>query len=261
MTLPPGVFGWVDLMTTDVPTCKAFYGELFGWTSVDMPMGPDYAYTQFFKDGKVVAGVGPMPPGGPQMPVVWSSYVMVDDADAVLAGVPGAGGLVIAPVMDIPSQGRMAMIADPSGAVVGLWQPMEHTGAELFNAPGSLTWNELQTRDLGAAMAFYADVFGWTWSEGPGDTGYQMGSTPVPDAEPRMNCGAMAMPPGVPDEVPSFWAVYFAVEDCDTSLALAESLGGTVFLPGMDMGPGRFGGVTDPTGGMFFLGHFPQGQE
>jgi predicted enzyme related to lactoylglutathione lyase len=54
--------------------------------------------------------------------------------------------------------------------------------------------------------------------------------------------------------------VYFAVEDCDTSLALAQSLGGSVFLPGMDMRPGRFGGVLDPTGGMFFLGHFPQGQ-
>ncbi len=69
---------------------------------------------------------------------------------------PAAGGQVIAPAMDIMSQGRMAMIADPSGAVVGLWQPMDHQGAELFNAPGSLTWNELQTRDLESAMAFYA---------------------------------------------------------------------------------------------------------
>ena len=81
---------------------------------------------------------------------------MVEDADAILAAVPGAGGQVIAPAMDIMSQGRMAMIADPSGAVVGLWQPMDHQGAELFNAPGSLTWNELQTRDLEPAMAFYS---------------------------------------------------------------------------------------------------------
>ncbi len=260
MELTQGSFGWIDLMTTDVPAAKAFYGGLFGWTSVDMPMGPDYAYTQFHKGGKRVAGLGPMPPGGPEMPVVWSSYVMVADADVILAAVPGAGGQVIAPAMDIMSQGRMAMIADPSGAVVGLWQPMDHQGAELFNAPGSLTWNELQTRDLGSAMEFYTSVFGWSWAEGPGDTGYQMGSVPVPDAEPMMICGAMSMPAGVPDEVPSFWAVYFAVEDCDTSLALAESLGGSVFLPAMDMGPGRFGGVIDPTGGMFFLGHFPQSQ-
>jgi hypothetical protein len=260
MHLPHGLFGWVDLMTTDVPACKAFYGALFGWTSVDMPMGPDYAYTQFHKDGKLVAGLGPMPPGGPEMPVAWSSYVIVEDAEAILAAVPAAGGQVISPVMEIMSQGRMAMLADPSGAVVGVWQPQEHQGAELFNAPGSLTWNELQTRDLGSAMAFYSQVFGWTWSEGPDGSGYQMASVPLPDAEPRMNCGAMTMPPGVPAEAPSFWAVYFAVEDCDTSLALAQSLGGSVFLPAMDMGPGRFGGVIDPTGGMFFLGHFPQGQ-
>jgi hypothetical protein len=260
MRHPHGLFGWVDLATTDVPAAKAFYGGLFGWTSVDLPMGPDYAYTQLLKDGKVVAGLGPMPPGGPQMPVAWSSYVIVEDADAIVAAVPGAGGQVIAPAMDVMTQGRLAMVADPSGAVVGLWQPMDHQGAELFNEPGSLTWNELQTRDLPPAMAFYSEVFGWTWSEGPGAPGYQMASIPVPGGEPRMNCGAMSMPPGVPDEVPSFWAVYFAVEDCDTSLALAESLGGTVFLPAMDMGPGRFGGVADPTGGVFFLGHFPSGQ-
>jgi uncharacterized protein len=244
-------------MTTDVPAVKAFYGGLFGWTSVDMPMGPDYAYTQFFKDGQVVAGVGPVPPGGQEMPVVWSSYVMVEDADAIVAAAVDAGGQVIAPAMDIMSQGRMAMIADPSGAVVGLWQPMEHEGAELFHAPGSLTWNELQTRDLQSTMEFYADVFGWQWGAGPDDSGYQMASLAAPDAESALICGAMTMPPGVPEEAPSFWAVYFAVEDCDASLALAQSLGGTVFMPAMDMGPGRFGGVLDPTGAMFFLGYFP----
>ncbi len=260
MKLPHGLFGWIDLMTTDVPAAKTFYGELFGWTSQDLPMGPDYAYTQFSKDGKLVAGMGPMAPGGPEMPVVWSSYVIVEDADAIVAASTAAGGQVIAPAMTIMDQGRMAVIADPSGAAVGVWQPMEHEGAELFNAPGSLTWNELQTRDLDAAMAFYAEVFGWLWEPGP-DAGYQMASTPVPGAEPRMNCGAMPMPPGVPEEAPSFWAVYFAVEDCDSSLALAESLGGTVFLPAMDMGPGRFGGVLDPMGAMLFLGHFPQSSQ
>ena len=108
-----------------------------------------------------------MPPGGPEMPVVWSSYVMVEDADVILAAVPGAGGQVIAPAMDIMSQGRMAMIADPSGAVVGLWQPMDHQGAELFNAPGSLTWNELQTRDLESAMEFYTSVVRMDLGRGP----------------------------------------------------------------------------------------------
>ncbi len=259
MKLAPGLFGWVDLMTNDVPAAKAFYGGLFGWTSQDMPMGPDYSYTQFYKDGSRVAGLGPMPPGAPDMPVVWSSYVIVEDADAIAAAVPAAGGQVVAEPMTIPDQGRMAMLADPSGAVVGLWQPLGHSGAELFNAPGSLTWNELQSRDIDAATAFYARVFGWVWEPGP-DEGYLMGSTPVAGAEPRMNCGAMPMPPGVPEEAPSFWAVYFAVEDCDASLALATELGGTVFLPAMDMGPGRFGGVIDPMGAMFFLGHFPQNQ-
>ena len=216
MELPHGLFGWIDLMTTDVPAAKAFYGGLFGWTSQDLPMGPDYAYTQFSKDGKLVAGMGPMAPGGPEMPVVWSSYVIVEDADAIVAASSAAGGQVIAPPMTIMNQGRMAMVADPVGCRGGCLAADGAPGRGAVQRTGSLTWNELQTRDLDSAMAFYAEVFGWLWEPGP-DAGYMMASTPVPDAEPRMNCGAMPMPPGVPEEAPSFWAVYFAVEDCDTS--------------------------------------------
>ena len=78
------------------------------------------------------------------------------------------------PAMDVMTQGRMAMIADPSGAVFGVWEPRDHQGAEVFNEPGSLTWNELQTRDLAAAMPFYAEVFGWRWEEMPDSGGYQV---------------------------------------------------------------------------------------
>ncbi len=266
MSQPQGLFGWVDLSTSDVESAKRFYCSLFGWESVDIPtpMGP--AYTMLRKDGQLVAGLGPQPPGMAEagVPSTWNSYLIVDDADDVLDRAAEAGGSVVMPVMDVMTEGRMAMIADPSGAVVGLWQPWDHPGAELFNAPGALTWNELQTRDLESATEFYAEVFGWRWESGPGDgsdagppSGYLVAHLDSKESDDTSNAGAMAMPGGVPAQAPSYWAVYFAVTDCDAAMAEADRLGGSIFLPAMDMGPGiRFGGITDPTGAMFMVGTF-----
>jgi hypothetical protein len=193
------------------------------------------------------------------MPATWSSYINVADLDAVMGRVPAAGGRVVMPGMTVMDQGRMGRIADPSGAVVGLWQPLSHQGAEVFNMPGALTWNELQSRDLDAATPFYTALLGWVWESGPND--YRMASIPLGAEGSKLNCGAMAMPPDVPADVPSYWAVYFAAADCDAAMARAVELGGSIFLPAMDIGPGRFGGVTDPTGGMFMVGSWPSGPD
>lgn len=257
MDKPNGLFGWVDLMSTDTDAAAAFYAGLFGWTAEAMPVGPEYTYYQFRKDGAVVAGMGGPPPGAPaEMPSVWSSYVLVDDIDATIAATTANGGTVVMPVMDIMTQGRQAVIADPSGAMVGLWQPGDHTGADVFNVPGALTWNELQTRDLDAATAFYSAVFGWRW-EPMDDSDYLVGHLDTKSGDDTSNCGAMTMPPGVPEQMPSMWIVYFAVADCDESVATAQELGGSVVMPAMEMGPGRFAGISDPGGAVFFLGSFP----
>jgi predicted enzyme related to lactoylglutathione lyase len=257
MDKPNGLFGWVDLMTTDTEAATAFYAGLFGWSAEAMPVGPEYTYYQFRKDGAVVAGMGGPPPGAPaDTPSVWSSYVLVDDIEATVAATVAHGGSLVMPVMDIMTQGRQAVIADPSGAVVGLWQSGDHAGAEAFNVPGALTWNELQTRDLAAASAFYAAVFGWRWVPME-DSDYLVGHLDAKTGEDTSNCGAMPMPEMVPPEAPSMWMVYFAVADCDESVARAQALGGGVFLPAMQMGPGRFAGISDPGGAMFFLGSFP----
>ncbi len=256
MRYPNGLFGWADLMTRDPGRAIEFYEGLFGWTHVDQPtpMGPPY--TQFFKDGQLVCGLSPMMPGVPEeVGAFWTSYVLVEDADATAAAAEAAGGTVSMPPMDVMDQGRMAMLADPTGAAVGLWQPAAHQGADVFNAPGSMTWNELQTRDIEAALPFYETVFGWEWDDGP-NPGYYVANIAAKEGDDKSNAGAMTTPPGVPDEAPNVWMVYFAVEDCDTSMAAAEGLGGEVFLPAMEMGPGKFGGLIDPTGGMFLLGSF-----
>jgi predicted enzyme related to lactoylglutathione lyase len=63
--------------------------------------------------------------------------------------------------MDVMDAGRMAVFADPLGAVIGLWQPNQHTGAQVANEPGTYCWSELITTDLDASKAFYGAVFGW----------------------------------------------------------------------------------------------------
>lgn len=257
MRYPNGLFTWADLTTTDVAAAKAFYQGLFGWRMQDIPtpMGP--SYTMCFLGEDRVAGIGPTPAGYQAFtPTAWTCYVNVADVDAVLARVAPAGGRVVMPAMDVMDQGRMALLADPSGAVLGLWQPGTHQGADVFNIAGAMAWNELQSRDLSTATRFYTEVLGWTWA-GRDDT-YQMGSVPLSDGSERLNCGAMPMPPQVPAEVPSHWGVYFTVGDCDAAVAQAVQLGGSVWLPAMAMGPGRFAGVADPTGGMIYVGTWPE---
>ncbi len=257
MNHPEGLIGWVDLSTTDVAAATSFYSELFGWTTEDIPtpMGP--AYTMASKDGLLVAGIGPQPPGSAARgsASMWNSYVIVQDLDAICGAVPGAGGQVVMAPMDVMSEGRMAVVMDPSGAVIGVWQPIDHQGAQVFNVPGALTWNELQSRDLAAAIPFYEQLFGWRFEDLDG-SGYTMIMLDTKPGEDKSNGAAMSTPAGVPDEVPSCWLVYFAVEDCDAAVARAVGLGASVFLPAMQMGPGRFAGLTDPTGASLMLGAF-----
>lgn len=255
MRHPQGLIGWVDLMTPDVEVSRTFYSDLFGWTSTDMPTPMGVDYTQFYKDGQLVAGMGPMPSemSAAGAPPVWSSYVIVEDLDATLAKVAAAGGQVVMPAMDIMSEGRMAMAADPSGGVIGIWQPLDHQGADLFNAPGAVTWNELQSRGLDAAKPFYEQVFGWRWELDEPGSDYWVIKLDSKAGDDKSNGGAMPVPPGVPEQMPSTWFTYFAVDDCDDMLARANAIGGSTMFDPMDMGDMRFAGVIDPVGGMFMV--------
>lgn len=257
MKHPEGLFGWIDLATSDVAAAKEFYAGLFGWTFEDLATPMGVFYTQATLDGALVAGLAPMQQGMAEagMPSTWNSYVITADADAAIARATVAGGQALMPAMDVMEQGRMAMLIDPSGAVVGVWQPAAHEGADVFNIPGTLTWNELQSRDVDAALPFYAETFGWEWSEGPQE-GYFIANVAGKAGDDKTNAGAMAMPPGVPEEAPSFWLVYFAVDDCDEAMARGQELGASMLFPAMQMGPGRFGGLVDPTGAVFAVGSF-----
>lgn len=241
----PGTPCWVDLMTSDIEAAKTFYGGLFGW-QLEVGGEDTGGYVTADVDGRAVAGLMAQMPGSEGQPPTWTTYFATEDIEATVAKLTAAGGSVMLEPMDVLDIGRMAVAADPSGGVFGLWQARTFNGVQLANEPRSLTWNELYTRDFEAAKTFYAAVFGYTLTEvAPG-----MDYVTI-DLDGRPAGGIGAMPDGVPAEVPAHWRVYFAVDDTDQTLEHVTKLGGTVLEPAHDSPYGRWGDAADGQGAQF----------
>jgi predicted enzyme related to lactoylglutathione lyase len=238
-----GVPSWVDLGTPDPEAAAMFYGDLLGW---DVEQGPPEAggYAMATLRGRLVAGLGPAQNPGPPY---WSVYVNVDDVDAIAPLVEANGGKAIVPAMDVMTAGRMAIFADPSGAVFGVWQAGDHKGAQLVEEAGAFCWIELMTTDVESARRFYGAVFGW----GTEDSDMGGATYTVFQAHGRSIAGMMAKGEHVPPEVPPSWGVYFAVEDTDAAVGLVRERGGQVHVEPTDIEPGRFAIVADPQGASF----------
>ena len=243
----PGTFCWSELATSDQAAAKAFYGGLFGWEADDRPVGDGVYYSMQLLGGKPVAAIAPQPQQQRDagVPPLWNSYVSVDSADAVAERAKELGGTVHAPPFDVMTVGRMAVIQDPQGAFFMLWQPREHIGAGLVNAPGALVWNELQSPDLDASAAFYGDLFGWQVEP---FSGMQERYLSIRNA--GANNGGMRdlTPPSPPS-----WLVYFGVEDVEQALAKVGELGGAKLAGPIDIQIAKIAVVADPQGAVFAL--------
>ena len=244
---PPGTFCWVDLATTDLGAAKSFYTAVFGWAARDLPTELGPPYTTFARDTQGVCGAYSLGPGQGERPF-WQSYVCVADLDAAVARAQSLGAKVPMPPMDVMEEGRLAVIQDPTGAHLGLWQPRRHQGAALWNRPGAPSWNELQSRDLAAAGAFYQGLFGWTLKP---FEGFMDGAYKIFVHDGREVGGMLAIGEDW-GPVPPNWTIYFGVPDCDAAVAKAEWLGAKVLAPTMEVaGVGRFAHLQDPQGAVF----------
>jgi predicted enzyme related to lactoylglutathione lyase len=155
---------------------------------------------------------------------------------------------VLVPPFDVTDQGRMAAFLDPGGAPFSVWQAGTMNGAAVFDMPGSLTWNELNTRDLEASRAFYGSVFGWAFRDS------SMGRVPylVAKLNETAICGIQPMiAEQWPMDMSPHWMVYFAVQDCDRTAQHAVALGGRVVHQPTDLPIGRYAVLEDAQGGMF----------
>ena len=236
---------WVDLTAPDVAATSRFYDEIFGWTSQDMGEEAGH-YTMFFQEGNQVAAV--TPPMTPGQPPAWSTYIATDNAEQTAKKVTDAGGKVLVAPMAVMDQGTMAVFQDPTGAVFCIWQAGKHKGAELVNVPGSFSWNELATRDMNAAKAFYTKVFGWTPKANPMPDGSEYIEWQV---KGRSIAGGQTMGQNYPPDVPPHWLVYFTVKNTDETVKRAQQLGGKTIVPAMDIPQGRFAVLSDPNGAPF----------
>jgi predicted enzyme related to lactoylglutathione lyase len=239
---------WVDLSSSDLEGSRAFYSKLFGW-QIDVSPDPQYGGYALAKiDGKDVAGIAPSQTPG--QPTAWLLYIATSDADDLAKKVQSAGGTVVAAPFDVGDQGRMAVFQDPSGAFISAWQATSMGGFQT-DAPNSYGWAELNARGIDGALAFYQQVFGWTaktseMAEGqPPYTEFQVDGESI--------AGAMEMNPMVPAEVPSYWMVYFNVEDVDGAFRKAVDGGAREMLPPGDFPGGRFAILSDPQGAVFGL--------
>ena len=236
---------WVDLGSKNMDAAKRFYTELFGWTTFQVP-DPDYqGYTVFQLDGKAVGGVmdlsdNPAPPN-------WLPYISVADVRAAAGRARQAGAELLVEPMDVKTSGSMAVIKDPTGAAVGLWQPGENKGWEAYGQTRAVCWNELHSSNPAEATRFYADVFGWepevqsvpgieyTIFKRDGGDGF---------------AGLMQLQ-GAPV---SNWLTYIAVDSCDATAARVKELGGSVIVEPQDIPDvGRFAVAFDTEGAAFGL--------
>jgi predicted enzyme related to lactoylglutathione lyase len=241
---------WTDLSTSDPSAARDFYAKLFGW-KVEVNPDPQYGGYALAKiGGKDVAGIGPKQME--EAPSAWTVYIGTTDAEDTAKKAQAAGGTVIVPTMDVGDQGKMAIIQDPSGAMIGVWQAQAMTGAQVIDKPNSMGWAELNSRGVGKAKPFYTKLFNWgekvTPAQGEGQveyTEFQAGGQSI--------AGAMEMNPMVPAEVPSYWLVYFNVDNVDQAFKKAKEAGAQEMLAPQDMPGGRFAIVSDPQGAAFGL--------
>jgi predicted enzyme related to lactoylglutathione lyase len=269
----PGVPCWVDTSQPDPEAAVAFYSRLFGWELVNvMPPESEAKYFVARIRGGDVAAIGSLPAGAPPM-ATWNTYIWVENADETASRVVEAGGSTLMEPFDAEDAGRMAVLADPEGAVFCIWEARQHRGAAIVNEAGSVNFNGLHTRDIARAKSFYGKVFGWTTLSIPGG---EMWTLPgygdhlaVDRPSLRGDMAAVGAPAGFEDVVatiaeipgeqpdtPPHWDVTFAVEDADAIAETAAELGGTVLVAPFDAPWVRMTVIADPQGASFIASKF-----
>jgi uncharacterized protein len=267
----PGVPCWIDTTQPDPAKAAEFYGGLFGWELEEsMPEGAEGSYLMARIRGRDAAAIS-SPQGEGAQPATWNTYIQVDSADATAEQVKAAGGSVLAEPFDIFDAGRMAVFADPQGAVFSVWQPKDMKGTQVDNEHGAINFNDLRTNDIEGAKAFYGEVFGWgTLDMGGGNATWTLKA--YGDHLEALNPGQRARMKemGAPDDfidvvaslgaaeggAPPHWGVTFGVDSADDAAKKAEELGGTVVAGPFDAPWVRLAVIRDPQGATFTAGQF-----
>lgn len=184
-----------------------------------------------------------------QAPDGWTTYFHTADIDATVSALTAAGGSSCIEPMEIPAKGFMSMATDPTGAPLGLWQPLGHQGFEVIGEAGAPVWHQLTTRDYRAAVDFYREVFGWQTEQVADTDEFRYTTAWFGD---QQLLGVMDGAGCLPAEVGSNWTIFFGAEDVDKTLQVISDNGGAV-LRGAEDTYGRLAAAADSTGAVFNL--------
>lgn len=240
---------WMDLLTSDTERAREFYGGLFGWTAGEAA-GDFEGYFMFLRDGVPVAGAMPKVAGRPgaELADQWSVYLSSPDARATARAAQARGGQLQMGPADVADLGTEAILTDPCGARVGVWQARSFPGFTVPGGTGGLAYCELLTPGYAVAVSFYQDVFGWQPQVASDTDDFRL--TVLGSGE-AVTAGIMDASAGPAHGASPQWMIYVRVDDADAALAQVSELGGTVTATAMDTPYGRLAGAADPSGAAF----------
>lgn len=237
MTNPSGTPIWFEYFAADLPAAQRFYTDVVGWSIAAMDMlgsGDVQYHVATAPDGDQVAGLmaNPMPTAP-----AWMIYFGVEDADATVAAMTGAGAAIHMPPTTMDGVGRMAMLTDPQNAAFYVMRGASDEDSRAFldyrqgDVTGHGVWVELASPDPQSAIAFYTQHLGLVQAGAMpmGDLGeysfIQAGDTGI---------GAVM---GVVMGAKPGWQVYFGTDDIDAAVERLKAAGGTL-IQGPDQIPG-----------------------
>ncbi|GGX90399.1 VOC family protein [Streptomyces hiroshimensis] len=248
----PGAPCWVSLLTGDLAASQAFYGAVMGWTFRRGSLGEDFSVA--LSDGRPVAGISNVARRmgvGVNVPVSWTSYFAVENADVAASRIRERGATVAVGPLTV-GPGRAALAADPAGAVFGFWEGKTLREWQI-GQQGAPAWLELRTRDAFAAAIFYGEVFEWaTGRPDRCEVRYEDEVVMVRSSGHTVACLRGGAIEAAPDpRIRPRWHVYFCVDDVEKAVESALAAGGTVAAEPGDSEVGREASLRDPQGGLF----------
>ncbi|EWT07509.1 glyoxalase/bleomycin resistance protein/dioxygenase [Intrasporangium chromatireducens Q5-1] len=244
---PVGAPCWVDLLVADPAAAQDFYTALFGWSwrPGDEQTG---GYPLALLHGAPVAGLSRRPEGAP-VPSQWTTYLRTGDVYAAGRAIAQHGGRPLGRPATMGRLARSLIATGPGGAYFGVWEPGWLPGSGVLDEAGSLTWNELATRDYDAVQTFYRAVFDLRFTDASEEGGPRWATAATSDGNPAF--GLSEVGPEWPDDIPSHWIASFATEAIVETVATALGLGAAL-LNGPFEGPYGLGAVLrGPEGEVF----------
>jgi uncharacterized protein len=249
-TAPTGAPCWVDVWTSDVEGSRRFYAELFGWVA-EQPSREHGGYFMFTREGVPIAGgMGDM--GEMRADNSWKPYLASDDIEQTLKLATEHGATVRAPAMPVDDLGVQAVLSDPQGRAIGVWQPGSFPGFTVINERGAPNFFAFDTYDYAGAVEFYRQAFGWTPLEEATEDGHHYAGYMDPETDRPLAGIGDEVENLVEGEVPA-WQVFWQTDDVDASVEKVLALGGAVLAAAEDRGLGRVARLSDPAGAAFWL--------